>query len=73
MIGVGAVFLYMTGELKMSPKWIKNIGLRWLYRMLKEPIRLIPFVLPNIILFVSLAIKNYKYYRRLYNSVNKTV
>ena len=58
MIGVGAVFLYMSGKIKKSPEWIKKIGLRWLYRMLQEPGRLIPFVLPNLISFVKLVLQD---------------
>lgn len=40
LIGVGAVFDYYSGRVKKSPEWIKKIGLRWLYRLIKEPKRM---------------------------------
>jgi N-acetylglucosaminyldiphosphoundecaprenol N-acetyl-beta-D-mannosaminyltransferase len=40
MIGIGGVFEYLSGDVKKSPEWIKKIGFRWLYRLIKEPKRL---------------------------------
>jgi N-acetylglucosaminyldiphosphoundecaprenol N-acetyl-beta-D-mannosaminyltransferase len=40
MIGVGAAFLFHTGALQDSPKWVKGAGLQWLHRFLQEPSRL---------------------------------
>jgi N-acetylglucosaminyldiphosphoundecaprenol N-acetyl-beta-D-mannosaminyltransferase len=40
MIGVGAAFLFHTGALKDSPKWVKQVGMQWLHRLLQEPSRL---------------------------------
>jgi N-acetylglucosaminyldiphosphoundecaprenol N-acetyl-beta-D-mannosaminyltransferase len=40
MLGVGGVFDYLSGDVKKSPEWIKKIGLRWLWRLIKEPKRL---------------------------------
>lgn len=40
MLGVGAVFDYMAGTHKLSPEWIKKLGLRWLYRLFQDPRRL---------------------------------
>jgi N-acetylglucosaminyldiphosphoundecaprenol N-acetyl-beta-D-mannosaminyltransferase len=40
MIGVGAAFLFHTGAIQDSPKWIKDAGLQWLHRLLQEPSRL---------------------------------
>lgn len=41
MLGVGAVFDYLSGDVKKSPEWIKKIGLRWLWRFFKEPKRML--------------------------------
>jgi len=41
-LGVGAVFDYLSEDQKKSPEWVKQIGLRWLWRFLKEPKRLGP-------------------------------
>jgi N-acetylglucosaminyldiphosphoundecaprenol N-acetyl-beta-D-mannosaminyltransferase len=40
MIAVGGVFDYLSGSKKISPEWIKQIGFRWLYRLIQEPRRL---------------------------------
>jgi len=40
MIGIGGVFNYVAGNQKISPEWIKEIGMRWLYRLIQEPGRL---------------------------------
>jgi N-acetylglucosaminyldiphosphoundecaprenol N-acetyl-beta-D-mannosaminyltransferase len=40
MIGVGAAFDFHTGRLKDSPRWMKQLGLQWLHRLIQEPRRL---------------------------------
>lgn len=40
MLGVGGVFDYLSGDVKKSPEWVKKIGMRWLWRLAKEPRRL---------------------------------
>jgi N-acetylglucosaminyldiphosphoundecaprenol N-acetyl-beta-D-mannosaminyltransferase len=39
MIGVGAVFDYFAGTAYMGPEWLKKIGLRWLYQLIRDPKR----------------------------------
>lgn len=40
MLGVGAGFDYLAGELKRAPMWMQKISLEWLYRLMQEPKRL---------------------------------
>lgn len=40
MVGVGAAFDLLSGNLSETPDWMKKIGMQWLYRLLKEPRRL---------------------------------
>ena len=40
MIGVGAGFDFLSGNLKKAPKWVEKLSLEWLYRFFKEPKRL---------------------------------
>ncbi len=40
MIGVGAGFDYLSGNIKRAPMWMQNHNLEWLYRLLQEPKRL---------------------------------
>ena len=40
LIGVGAVFDFLSGEKPMAPKWIRAIGMEWFFRLITEPCRL---------------------------------
>jgi len=40
MIGVGAAFDFISGQVKTSPSWMHGAGLEWLHRLLSEPRRL---------------------------------
>jgi N-acetylglucosaminyldiphosphoundecaprenol N-acetyl-beta-D-mannosaminyltransferase len=40
MVGVGAAFDLLSGNLSEAPNWMKNAGLQWFYRLMKEPGRL---------------------------------
>lgn len=40
MIGVGAAFLFHSGQISQAPRWIMKLGLEWLYRLATEPRRL---------------------------------
>lgn len=40
MVGVGAAFDYLAGNIKRAPAWMQKMNLEWLYRLLQEPKRL---------------------------------
>lgn len=40
MLGIGAAFDLNTGRLAQAPKWMRENGLEWLFRLLAEPKRL---------------------------------
>lgn len=40
MIGVGAGFDYIAGNIKRAPEWMRKNNLEWLYRLLQDPKRL---------------------------------
>jgi N-acetylglucosaminyldiphosphoundecaprenol N-acetyl-beta-D-mannosaminyltransferase len=52
MVGVGAAFDIHTGRIKDAPRWVKNIGMQWLHRLLQEPRRLWRRYLINNPLFI---------------------
>ncbi len=55
MVGVGAAFDLLSGNLDEAPDWMKRAGLQWLYRLIKEPRRLWRRYLTNNPRFVVLA------------------
>ena len=40
MVGVGAAFDYHNGEMTRAPRWMQQMALEWLYRLMLEPRRL---------------------------------
>ena len=56
MVGVGAAFDLLSGNLTEAPDWMKRTGFQWLYRLIKEPRRLWRRYLKNNPLFIILTI-----------------
>ena len=40
LVGVGAVFDWLAGNVTKAPDWMQSAGLEWLYRLSREPRRL---------------------------------
>lgn len=38
-IGVGGAFDYLTGRVPRAPEWMRNAGLEWLHRLVRQPWR----------------------------------
>lgn len=57
MVGVGGVFPVFAGLQKHAPKWVRESGLEWLYRLAQEPKRLYKRYLSTIPPFICLACK----------------
>jgi N-acetylglucosaminyldiphosphoundecaprenol N-acetyl-beta-D-mannosaminyltransferase len=38
-IGVGGTFDYLAGRVPRAPRWMRAIGLEWLYRLIQQPQR----------------------------------
>ena len=56
MVGVGAAFDLLSGNISEAPEWMKNSGLQWLYRLIREPRRLWRRYLFNNPRFVALLL-----------------
>jgi N-acetylglucosaminyldiphosphoundecaprenol N-acetyl-beta-D-mannosaminyltransferase len=54
---IGAVFDFYSGNINRAPKIMINIGLEWLYRLIKEPVRMWKRYLIGNVKFVYLIIK----------------
>ncbi len=57
MVGVGAAFDFLAGTKPQAPRWIRDNGFEWLFRLLTEPKRLWKRYLINGSLFVFCAVK----------------
>ena len=40
VVGVGAAFDMLSGRRRQAPRWMRERGLEWLFRLLQEPRRL---------------------------------
>lgn len=59
LIGVGAVFLYHAGVVNKGPEIFKKLALRWLFRLLQEPRRIIKKgSISFLVRFIILIIKH---------------
>ncbi len=52
MLGVGAAFDFLSGNIRQAPRWMQRSGLEWLFRLCTEPRRLAPRYFRNNPLFV---------------------
>lgn len=39
IIGIGGSFDFISGNVKRAPKWLCNLGLEWLFRLMRQPAR----------------------------------
>lgn len=56
IVGVGAAFDFLSGVKPQAPKWMRRIGLEWLFRLIIEPQRLWRRYLIGNSLFIYLLI-----------------
>ena len=40
LMGVGGLFDFYSGNIKRAPRWMREIGLEWVYRIMQEPGRM---------------------------------
>jgi N-acetylglucosaminyldiphosphoundecaprenol N-acetyl-beta-D-mannosaminyltransferase len=40
LIASGATFDFFSGRARQAPRWIRNAGLEWLFRLFQDPVRL---------------------------------
>jgi len=60
-MAIGATIDFEAGSVKRSPKWMSQVGLEWLFRMLCEPKRLWKRYLVDDLLFFLLILKQKLY------------
>ena len=58
-LGVGEVVNIISGTTKLPPRWIQKIGMRWLFRLISEPRRLLWRYLSTNLKFIYFFSKQY--------------
>jgi beta-1,4-glucosyltransferase len=60
LIGVGALFDFLSGKARRAPRWIQKIRFEWLFRLLLEPKRLLRRYTVDIVSFLLLCLRDRK-------------
>ncbi len=55
---VGGAFDIWSGNLLRAPRWLINLGLEWLYRLITQPKRIFKF-LKNTLMYLAWLVKNF--------------
>lgn len=55
LIGVGAAFNFISGDVVQAPAFVQNSGLEWLFRMIQEPRLIKRYVLFNTLFIFKIA------------------
>ncbi len=58
IIGVGALFKFMSGNQKRAPMWMRKYRIEWLHRLYTEPARLFARYTFDIAKFFSICLKS---------------
>ena len=64
-VGVGGAFDYVTGKQKRAPKWMRAIGLEWLWRLVHNPKRIVRVWRATAVFIVRVLWRNRKMKRPL--------
>jgi N-acetylglucosaminyldiphosphoundecaprenol N-acetyl-beta-D-mannosaminyltransferase len=64
---IGAVFDFYAGTVNRAPQWMINLGLEWLYRLVKEPKRMWRRYLIGNVKFIGYVLREKWMMRRFEN------
>lgn len=56
-IGVGALFDFLSGGVQRAPQWVQRLHCEWLFRLYKEPRRLMRRYTLDVISFMILCVR----------------
>jgi len=55
-VAIGAAFDFFAGTKKRAPNWMRRCGMEWLYRIMQEPLRMLPRYLRSLPTAVKILI-----------------
>lgn len=56
LLGVGGTIDFLAGRIPRAPRWMRRLGIEWLYRLLRQPSR-IQRILTAVLIFPLLALR----------------
>jgi beta-1,4-glucosyltransferase len=57
LIGVGALFDFLSGDKQRAPQWVRRLRCEWLFRLCLEPRRLLRRYTWDVLLFLFLCLR----------------
>jgi N-acetylglucosaminyldiphosphoundecaprenol N-acetyl-beta-D-mannosaminyltransferase len=58
LVASGATFDFFSGRIKQAPKWIRDVGFEWLYRLMQDFRRLwVRYTVENVIFLAAFALQ----------------
>lgn len=71
-LAIGATINFEAGSMKRSPKWMSEIGLEWLFRLLSEPQRLWKrYLVDDLPFFWLVLLQKFRLYKNPWLQVDK--
>jgi N-acetylglucosaminyldiphosphoundecaprenol N-acetyl-beta-D-mannosaminyltransferase len=64
VMGVGGAFDVYSGHISRAPRWMRRVGLEWLYRLSKEPARMWRRYLVEDLAFLGILAREFRRERR---------
>ncbi len=61
LVGVGALFDFLSGRARRAPRWVQKIRFEWLFRLSLEPKRLLRRYTLDIASFILLCLRDRKF------------
>ncbi|MBN6151158.1 WecB/TagA/CpsF family glycosyltransferase [Xanthomonas sp. AmX2] len=57
LFGVGALLDFLSGNAKRAPDWVRRLHLEWMYRLLREPRRLLKRYSWDLLVFFAVCLR----------------
>ena len=57
IMGVGALFDFLSGTVQRAPRWVRRLRFEWVYRLLQEPRRLAKRYTWDLAIFLTLVMR----------------
>ncbi|QEO26185.1 WecB/TagA/CpsF family glycosyltransferase [Xanthomonas translucens] len=58
LFGVGALLDFLSGNAQRAPSWVRRLHMEWMYRLLREPRRLLKRYSWDLLVFFGVCLRN---------------
>lgn len=58
LFGIGALLDFLSGKAQRAPEWVRRLHMEWMYRLLREPRRLLKRYSWDLLVFFGVCLRN---------------